>query len=335
MNSSTRPVGAPTRPGLLGLKRFVLRRGPLLVFALLLIYLAANSAAVLTVNNFWSSIVQAAPIAIVACGLAVVVMGGGDDAISGGIDLSIPGSAAMATVVLSLQLSEPGAPFWPAFLLALLAALVVGAVNALLVGYVGLSPILATLATYVSVVGITRVLSQNRRINVSHETIVAIRDGKLLGVPVTVLLALVVVLLLWFVMHRTAYGARVQAVGGSRDAATSAGIPVRGLLASTYLIAASTAAVAAVLLVARGSGSSPGIDDRLLVDMVLATFIGAAFSARNVVTVPGAMLGAVLVSFMSNGLILNRVPNSWVDGVKGVLILLVVAAAALQNRERK
>jgi len=335
MNTSTRPVGAPTRPGLLGLKRFVLRRGPLLVFALLLIYLAANSAAVLTANNFWSSIVQAAPIAIIACGLAVVVMGGGDDAISGGIDLSIPGAAAMATVVLSLQLSEPGAPFWPAFLLALLAALLVGVVNALLVGYVGLSPILATLATYVSVVGITRVFSQNRRINVSHETIVALRDGKLLGVPTTVLLAVVVVVLLWFVMHRTSYGARVQAVGGSRDAATSAGIRVRGLLASTYLIAASTAAIAAVLLVARGSGSSPGIDERLLVDMVLATFIGAAFSARNVVTVPGAMLGAVLVSFMSNGLILNRVPNSWVDGVKGMLILLVVAAAALQNRERK
>ena len=86
---------------------------------------------------------------------------------------------------------------------------------------------------------------------------------------------------------------------------------------------------------ARGSGMSPGIDERLLVDMVLATFVGAAFSARNVVTVLGSMLGAVLVAFMATGLILNLVDNSWVDGWKGLLILLVVIAAALQTRRSR
>ncbi len=333
--SLTTKESASAHPLLLGVKRFLLRRGSLLVFAVLLGYLALNSPAVLTANNFWSSIVQAAPIAIVACGLAVVVIGGGDDPISGGIDLSIPGAAAMATVIMSTQLANPGSSFWLAFVTALGAVLVVGLVNAYLVVKLGLSPILATLATYVSVIGINRVLSGNKRINVMHEAIVFVRDDKVLGIPVSVLIASVVVLLLWFLIHRTAYGAQVQAVGGSRDAAISSGMSVKKLLASTYVLAAVTAAVAGVLLVARGSGSSPGIDERLLVDMVLATFIGAAFSARNVVSVPGAMLGAVLVSFMSNGLILNRVPNSWVEGVKGALILLVVAAAALQNRERK
>lgn len=323
------------RPWLIGVKRFLLRRGSLLVFVILLGYLALNSPAVLTANNFWSSIIQAAPIAIVACGLAVVIIGGGDDAISGGIDLSLPGSAAMATVIISTQLADPQGSFWVAFVLALGAALAVGIVNALLVVTLGLSPILATLATYVSVIGINRVLSGNKRINVSHEAIVYVRDGKIAGIPVSVIVAFLVVVLLGFLIHRTAYGAHVQAVGGSRDAAISAGMPVKKLLGSTYVLAATTAAVAGVLLVARGSGSSPGIDERLLVDMVLAAFIGAAFSARNIVTVPGAMLGAVLVSFMSNGLILNRVPNSWVEGVKGALILLVVATAALQNRERK
>jgi ribose transport system permease protein len=128
---------------------------------------------------------------------------------------------------------------------------------------------------------------------------------------------------------------RVQAIGGSRDAAASAGISVQRLTAWTFVIASIAAAVAGVLLVARGSGSSPGIDERLLVDMVLATFIGAAFSPRNVVTILGAMLGAVFVALMANGLILNRVDNSWIDGWKGVLILVVVATAALQNRDRK
>jgi ribose transport system permease protein len=63
--------------------------------------------------------------------------------------------------------------------------------------------------------------------------------------------------------------------------------------------------------------------------------VGAAFSSKNIVTVSGAMLGAILVSFMATGLILNRVDNSWVDGWKGVLILLVVTAAALQTRRSR
>lgn len=314
--------------------RFVLRRGSILIFLILLASLALRSPAVLSVNNFWASLVQAAPIAVVAVGLAVVVMGGGDHPISGGIDLSIPGSAALASVVISLNLQDPNASFLAAFLLALVTALVVGIVNAVLVAAIGLSPILATLATYVSAVGLAQLLSGGKRLNVAHDAIVWVRDGEVAGIPIAVLVMVAAVAIIAFVMHRTRYGARVQAVGGSRAAAVSAGLAVRRTIASTYVIAALVASVAAVLLVARGSGSSPGIDERLLVDMVLATFVGAAFSARNVVTVPGAALGAVLVAFLSNALILNSVGNTWIEGWKGLLILVVVSAAALQNRDR-
>jgi ribose transport system permease protein len=307
----------------------------LLLFGLLLVYLALNSAAFLTEGNITASLVQAAPIAIVAFGLTVVVMGGGDDAVAGGIDLSIPGSAALATAIISDQLTNQGSSFVAAFLFGLVAALAVGLVNAALVTIVGLTPILATLATYVSVIGVVRVISQNRRINVDDPVILFVRDEDLFGIPIPVVLMLAAFAAFWFLMHRTGFGMRIQAVGGSRDAAQFSGIAVKRLTASTFVIASVAASLAAVALVARGSGSSPGINERLLVDMVLAAFVGAAFSPRNVVTVIGSMLGAVLVALLSNGLILNRVANSWIDGWKGVLILLVVSAAALQNRERR
>lgn len=326
--------GATGPTTLTTVRRLLLRRGPLLLFGALLIYLAAASPAFLTQANITASLTQAAPIAIVAFGLAVVVMGGGDDVVAGGIDLSIPASAALATAVLSDQLTNKGASFVQAFALALLAALVVGLINAVLVTVVGLTSILSTLATYATVIGFVRVLSQNRRVNVDDPTILFVRDERILGLPIPVWLMLVAFAAFAFLMHRTSFGMQVQAVGGSRDAAIASGIPAKRLTAWTFVIASIAAAVAAVALVARGSGFSPGIDERLLVDMVLATFVGAAFSPRNVVTVLGAMLGAVLVALMSNGLILVRVDNSWIDGYKGVLILIVVAAAALQNRER-
>jgi ribose transport system permease protein len=326
------------RPGNLNLQTFtdfLIRRGPLLLFAILIIVLALGSNSFLSGPSINSSLVQAAPIAIIAMALSLVVMGGGDDVVAGGIDLSLPGSAALATAIISDQLTNQGSSFAVAVLFGLLAAVTVGGVNAVLVSYVGLTSILATLATYVSVVGVIRVLTGNKRIDVTDPTILYIRDGNIFGIPVVVVIMVITFALVAFMFHRTKYGMSVQAVGGSLDAAVAAGLKTKLIVGSTFISAAVVAAIAAVLLVARGSGSSPGMDERLLVDMVLATFVGAAFSSRNVVTVLGSMLGAILVTFMSTGLVLNRINNSWIDGWKGVLILLVVVAAAVQIKGRK
>jgi ribose transport system permease protein len=306
-----------------------------MLFGLLLVLLAVGAPALLSATSVAAVLVQASPIAIVAFGLSVVVIGGGDDVVIGGIDLSIPAGAALSTAIISDQLTNRGASFPEAFGLGLLAALAVGAVNAVLVTVVGLTPILTTLATYASVVGIVRVLTTNRRINVEDPTVLWIRDTNIFGVPVPVIIMLVTFAIFGWVVHRTRYGMKLRTVGGNLDAAVSVGLKPRIFVASTFVWASLAAGIAGVLLVARGSGMSPGIDERLLVDMVLATFVGAAFSSKNIVTVSGAMLGAILVSFMATGLILNRVDNSWVDGWKGVLILLVVTAAALQTRRSR
>lgn len=326
---------ATRKSGLQRVQAFLVSRGPLLLFAVLLTALAIGSPTMVSAQNITSALIQASPIAIVAIGLSLVVIGGGDDVVVGGIDLSIPAGAALATAIISDQLTNRDASFIYVVALGILAAITVGAVNAFLVTVVGLTPILTTLATYASVVGIVRTLTANRRINVEDPTILWIRDTDLGGVPVPVLIMLLVFLGFGFLVHRTAYGMKLQTVGWCVDAALSVGLKPRPYVASSFIWAGFAAGIAGILLVARGSGMSPGIDERLLVDMVLATFVGAAFSARNVVTVLGAMLGAVLVAFMSTGLILNRVDNSWVDGWKGLLILLVVIAAALQTRRSR
>jgi ribose transport system permease protein len=335
--SNPKPIApaAGLKKRLDGVVNALVRRGPLIVFGVLLVGLAWQAPMLLSPLSIQSSLIQASPIAIVAIGLAIVVIGGGDDVVVGGIDLSIPASAALATAIISDQLTNRGSSFVTAFALAFVAAVIVGLVNALLITVIGLTPILATLATYSSVAGIIRVLTTNRRINVDHPVIVFIRDESFVGIPLPVVFMLITVVLFTFLIHSTGYGRRLQTVGGNVDAALSSGLNPNRLVASSFVLAGVTAAIAGILLVARGSGLSPGIEERLLVDMVLAGFVGAAFSARNVVTVPGAAMGAVLVAFLSNGLILNRVDNSWVDGWKGVLILIVVTAAALQTRRAK
>lgn len=317
-------------PALPRLRHFLLARGPLLLFGLLLTFLAVQAPYFLEWQNLATILKQSVPLAILCCGLATVVMAGGDDVVKGGIDLSLPASAVLAAAIIAQLLTHGGVPLGIALALGGVAGLAVGAVNALLVVLVGMTPLLATLATSVAAVGLAKVVTSNRRINVDHPALIALRDGAVLGVPTVVLLLVVVGGCFVYALHGTRWGLRLQAVGGNRDAADIAGLPSDRLTVQAFVVAALAAVIAAPTILARGSGSSPGSEETLLVEMVLATFLGATFSPRRVVTVWGAVLGALLVNALSNGLALMRVDIFWIGGIKGVLILLVLATAAIK-----
>jgi len=305
---------------------------PLVIFVLLLVYLAVSAPNLLEPATINLILKQSVPTVMVCLGLATVVVAGGDDVVSGGIDLSIPATAALCAGIIADQLSHHGSPLLLALSLALVAALCMGVVNALLVVWVRMTPLLATLASSVAAVGITKVITSSRRINVDHPFVVAIRDGQIAGIPSAVFFTGLFVAIFCMAVHGTRWGMHLQAVGGNREAAEVSGIKSSKLLAQSFIFAAIAGALASVFILARGSGSTPGSEENLLLEMVLATFLGAAFSPRRIVTVWGAVLGAVLVSALSVGFKSIGVDVFWTGCIKGSLILLVVASAAYSGR---
>ncbi|MCI1642506.1 MAG: hypothetical protein LKI58_11355 [Actinomyces sp.] len=326
------PAGArtPGRPSAATLTRLA----PLGLALLLLAVLAIRTPAALSGAALASALTQAAPIAVIGMALSLVIIARGDDAVTGGIDLSLAATAALASAVLTKALAEWGVAFPQALLLVVALAVAVGAINAGFVEGIGLTPILATLATSVLVSGVIRVVTTNRRTTTDAPVIVAIRDSEVLGVPVAILVAALVLLVLHALVHWTAFGARLRAVGGNRDASEVSGLRPRPYVVAAFLAAAAIAGLDGVLLTARASGFSPGMEDQLLVDMVLVAYLSPVFSRRATVTPLGAFLSAILVAVLSNSLILARVDNSWVYGVKGALILAVVVASALSRGRR-
>lgn len=308
---------------------------PAAIFLLLLFYLGITAPNLLELSTLSLILQQSIPTAIVCMGLASVVMAGGDDVVSGGIDLSIPATAVLAAAIIADQLVNHGSGLAVALMLGMGAALLMGVLNAVLVVTIGMTPLLATLASSVAAVGITKVVTSSRRINVDHPLIVFLRDAQFLGISVAVLLTAMLALIFYVALHRTRWGMHLQAVGGSRDAAEVSGISPKRLMAHSFLIGAVAGALASVFLLARGSGSTPGSEENLLLEMVLATFLGAAFSPRRVVTLWGAVLGAVLVSLLSVGFKSIGVDVFWTGCIKGALILLVVASAAYSNKQRR
>lgn len=301
---------------------------PIAVFVLLFLYLSINSASFLSLTTLELILKQAVPTIIVSLGLATVIIAGGDDVVSGGIDLSIPATAIICAAIVADQVTNREASILWGLFLAFGAAAIVGAVNASLVVWIRMTPLLATLATSVAVVGVTKVITESRRIGVADPTIIFIRDGKIVGIAAGIVLTAIAAIAFWHLVHRTKWGMNLQATGGSRDAAEISGIATNRFVVQSFLLAAFAGWIACSFVLARGSGSSPGSEENLLLEMVLATFLGAAFSPRRVVTVWGAVLGAVLVSGLSVGFISIGVNVFWTGCIKGGLILLVVASAA-------
>lgn len=310
----------------------LLEKFPLLLFVALLVWLSVQSPYFLSWQNISLMLVQSVPLAILSFGLVCVVAVGGDDVVSGGIDLSLPAIAVFGVALLSLGMVEWHTPYLLLLLAVVALSLACGAVNALLVLVAGLPPLLATLSTSVAFTGLTDLLTGQRRISVSDPLMNAFRDNTLLGVPYPLLWLAAVFILFQFIVHHSRFGQHIQAVGGNADMARMSGLKVRGLTLRVWLLAGVAAGLAVLPLLAQGSGSSSGTATPLLLETVLATFIGAAFSRRRVVTIWGALLGAVLVNALSNGLGLLGVNIFWMGAIKGVLILVVLAAPALLNR---
>jgi ribose transport system permease protein len=307
---------------------------PIMVFACLFTYLGLQSSTFLSLGTFELIAKQAVPTIIVSLGLATVVIAGGDDVVAGGIDLSIPATAIICAAIVADQLTNQGNSLILAMTLAFGAAAIIGAINAFLVVGLRMTPLLATLSMSVAIVGLTKVITSSRRIGVTDDTIIFIRDGKILGIAASVVLTAILVVIFYHALHRTRWGMNMQATGGSLDAAEISGILTRRFVVQSFMIAAFAGWIASVFVLARGSGSSPGTEESMLLEMVLATFLGAAFSPRRVVTLWGAVLGAVVVSALSVGFISIGVNVFWTGCIKGALILLVVASAAVATKGR-
>jgi ribose transport system permease protein len=317
--------------GTSGLVRSVASLAPLVIFLAMLLYLGVAAPRFLTLGALALILKQAVPIVVVSLGLATVVIAGGEDVISGGIDLSIPGVAVLAGAVVAQLTTVKAAPITVGLAAGMATALLAGLVNAFLVVRVGMTPLLATLASYSGYVGLANYVTSSRRVNVADPLIVYLRDGSVDGLPAGVIIALALALIYGFAVHRTRWGLNLQAVGGRRDAAETAGLSPDKFVAQSFLLAAVAGGVGSTFLLARGSGFAPGVEENLQLEMLLATFLGAAFSPRRVVTIWGAVLGAVLVSALSIGFGSAGVDIFWTGCIKGALILIVVASSAVSR----
>lgn len=295
------------------------------VYAALVALLLFNMLATtnfLTVGNFRTQLIQAAPVVVVALGMAVVIG-------TKGIDLSVGAVMALAAAVIPLYL---GYGAIAAILAALLAGVLAGAVNGTLVAFVGVQPIVATLALFVGGRGLALVLADGQLVQVSDPDFLWIGRGAVLGIPVMVLVAALVAVVVAFLVRRTTFGRQLVAIGGNRRAAELSGLPVKRVLVLAYVLCAVLAAVAGILATSRLQASDPS-SIGLLFELyaITAVVVGGTPLAGGQVRVVGTVAGALLMQLIDATLIKHDIADSWSQILQA---LIIVAAVYVQLGRR-
>ena len=320
------PAGEAGRRGARGiLARFVTGTGPILgAWLLLCVVLSVAAPNFLEFDNFTQIVVQSSVIGIAAVGATFVI-------ITAGIDLSV-GSAVALTGMLAALSMQGGGSGIVGILVALGAGLLIGAFNGLSTTFLGITPFIVTLAALSMGRGLTLAVSSGQTVFGFPPSFTFIGQEEFLGVSLLAWLTLVVFAVGYFVLSRTTFGHQVYAIGGNREAARLAGIPVRRVSFLVYAIAGLCAGLSAVVLTSRLNSALPSAANGLELQVIAAVVIGGTslFGGRG--NMLGTLVGVLLIGTLNNGLTLLNVPPFWVQFVQGVVIFLAVLVDALNRR---
>jgi ribose transport system permease protein len=281
----------------------------------------------LTVSNLLNVLEQSAINAIVAVGMTFVI-------ISGGIDLSVGSVLALSGVVLASAL-HAGLGLPAALLIALATGAACGLLNGLVITFGRLPPFIATLGMMSVARGLALMWAEGRPISGFDEPFRSIATGRPLTVPAPVVITLVVYAAAHVALAHSVFGRSVYAIGGNEEASRLSGVPVRLHKTAAYVVAGLTSALAAVVLTARLNSAQPTAGIMYELDAIAATVIGGTSLIGGEGTLVGALIGALIMGVLRNGLNLLDVSSFVQQLVIGVVIIgAVLVDTALKRRRR-
>jgi galactofuranose transport system permease protein len=289
--------------------------GVYVALALLVLYNLFFTTNFATAETIFGLLSQATFVLLVALALTLVIG-------TGGIDLSVGAIMAIASAVVPLYLGYT----WPvAVLVALVFCVLAGMLNGFLVAYVGMQPIVATLALFVGGRGFAQVLVNGQLQTIGDPGFLALWRATAFGIPMPVVVAAVVAILVGLLVRRTTFGRYVLAVGGNRTASYLSGHPVRLVLVGVYAISGLLAGLAGTLATARLAAGDPATIGLLIeLDAIAAVVIGGTPLSGGRMNVGGTVAGAILMLVISATFVMNNIHPIYAQILKAAIIAIAV-----------
>lgn len=307
--------------------RILLQFQSLVALFLLCLALTLLTDNFLTVENGWNVMRQISVNICISVGMTLVVL-------TAGIDLSVGSVLAFCGAVtaglLKSGIEIPAADLYIGFTLfgGILAGLLVGSLLGLFNGWTitrfNVPPFVATLAMLTIARGMTMLWTKGHPITGLGENFAFLGTGWFLGIPMPVWISGIVVAAAIVVTRKTRFGRYIYAIGGNESAARLSGINIKKIKIWVYAIAGGLAAVGGLIVTSRLDSAQPNAGISYELDAIAAVVIGGASLSGGRGTIMGAVIGAIIIGVLNNGLVLMNVSPFWQQVVKGGVILLAV-----------
>ena len=289
-----------------------------------------------TWDNVRNMLTQASVIGVLAIGMTFVIA-------TAGIDLSVGSMVAAAGVFGGVMLGDEGTSTLVFVVTAVAFATGLGMINAVAVAYGRVVPFIATLAMFSIGRGIALLLNDKLPVSLldlnggnfgdpATFSLLWFGNGRIIGIPVSVYVFLAITIAGWVLLNRTRYGRYVVSVGGNREAARIAGVPVRRTIFSVYVLMGLLAGVATVLLCARLGSASPVSGNLYELDAIGAVVIGGTSLAGGRASIVGTFLGVLTFALIFSLMTQLNLSTEVQQVTKGVIVL---GAVLLQRPEAR
>lgn len=273
----------------------------------------------LTANNLLNLLLQVTSNALIAFGMTFVIL-------TGGIDLSV-GSILALSSALTADLLGSGMPVTLAILISLILGCILGMMNGLLISYGKLAPFIVTLATMTIFRGATLVYTNGNPITKGLSDTFLFQflgQGYIVGIPFPVIIMFIVFIVLYVLLHKTAFGKSVYAIGGNEKAAYISGVKLNKVKIIIYSISGIMASISGLIITSRLSSAQPTAGASYEMDAIAAVVLGGTSLSGGKGRILGTLIGALIIGVLNNGLNIIGVSAFWQQVVKGVVILIAV-----------
>ena len=309
-----------SRNGLLWTLVRVREAGISIFILILVVAVTLRAPSFLTIDNFKDILLNISILAIVALAQTMVIL-------THGIDLSVSSMIGLVAMMVAFVVKQnPEIPVLLAVMLGMALGSVLGSFNGLIITFGQVPPIIATLGTLSIYRGLVFYYSQGTWIN-SFELPASFKllsKGTPLGLPNMVIIAIVVAVIVYYFLNYTRTGRDIYAVGSNPDAAQFSGIRKQRITFLVYLISGLLCGLAAVLWASRFESAQTNTALGFELQSVAASVVGGVSISGGVGTVPGVLLGALLLGIIQNSLTLIRISPFWQLAAQGLLILIAV-----------
>lgn len=289
-----------------------------LVLTLLVVCIAMTvlSDKFLTAGNLINVLRQSSQFGIMAIGMTMLIL-------LGGIDLSVGSVQALAGVAAVWVLKSTNSVAL-AVLTGIAVGALIGVVNGLIITKMKITPLICTLGTMSIISGIALILTKAVSIQVQNAQYAFIGSGRVLGIPVPLIIMVVLVAVFFFVLNYTTFGRYIYAIGGNPAAARLAGIPVDRITLTAYVLSGCLTGLAAVILSSRLGSGQPTAGSGSEMTVIAAVIIGGVSLSGGKGSLLGAIIGVITLYVLTNGMVLLNVSSFWQDVMRGMLIILAV-----------